>query len=705
MTRAGTKRRWTAAVFASASIMSGVAGAQLLDLRTIPAPPAGSGASTLALAERLRREADEMDAGSGIAGGAARAALRRAACELAERGEAEGSAGSTLVLLARTIASRAAELDAALAAAPPPDAAMIARDLDAARASGALIRAPEHTLRDALASVSGRADPAGATPGWFSLEPAPPGAAGALTAAVDRWAGAGAISADTALALRGLDATLRAADAWASYAPSAARVRGLLLSASGVLEDREWIDPPARRALADRFDRAARALAESGDAAGLERLASVAALLDGFARLDASRHAGGVRAARAALVQWAAGPSGQPDDAERTAVVARALALAAPRDDQPADASLPRPVRPAWRALVALARQDEPGVLTALGELVRRPDAGTEPGIVAVLGRAGRTRDDLRLLAAAARLIGEPPRREGGEPAIRPEFDRVASRLLELGQRVGRPDTRDAARDELRGFVDRFVRVHALPGADALASAIAAGGTERGVWSQVTGVQELTLQAELADRRRFWREAWEKGDTEAAAEQGARCDTLARLLGVQLDAARALACLRDARAGGGEPAPRDRALRDWPGWEMSPEALAAITEGLADRLGRATTLALGPDPASAAREIDGVSTDFAAALLCGRLLAQFESRSPAPGAGAGAALRELATGGPVDSGPGASWLAPIRLELADVCRYAEELAAPGVAPDRARVLRAYVNARASAALDWLARAP
>ncbi|MFM9995487.1 MAG: hypothetical protein ACKVU4_06750 [Phycisphaerales bacterium] len=699
--------------------------AQLLDLRSAPAPVAGDGAAAAALAEQLTRDAERFSADRGDAVGRARAAWRRAAARLLADGESAGPAGSPRVLLGWTLARRANALDSlwTTAAVPPPgpEAALMAHDLDAAVESGAFARDAERVLRDVFAATLGpTADAAPPPHGWVEADPAteaaPDQTPGAFTHRMDAWATIDGITPEAIAALRDLDATLRIADGWTAYTRTADHTRGLILAASGVFAPRPWVDADARRVLAGHFGHAAQALGDPAtrDTTGLDRLAALASLMQRADRLEFVSPAGGagVRAARAAVVQVAAAPPSPGDERARFDACARGMELVLARAAQPEDTALLRQVRPAYRTLLASLRQDEVHLLGALPDMLRRPDALTEPGIVAVLGRVQRTLDDLHALAAlsaglAAPTAPAPPDREAREPSVAPERERLASRVLTLGQAMAKPDTRDSARADLRAFAERFARSVSIPGEEALNAAIAAGGPDRGVWSEVTGVQELTLSTEIADRRGFWLEAWEHADADAQADQGARLDNLCRLLELQLDAARVLRVIRDARADGaaGVDPPGYSPLQAWPGWELSIEALAVLAADLPARLGRLTTQALGPDPAKTAADVETVRAQFAAALLCGRLMPLAEARALGRIVDR-ATLFELATGGPRDAAPGPSWLAQIRAELADVSRYAEEIgpAEQTGAKDRAAKLRAYVNARALAALEHVERA-
>ncbi len=697
----------------AALTLGGVARAQLLDLpggASGIADP-GPGIGVLGLVDRLREEADELDAKKGDVPAGARAAIRRAAAELMARGDGAGAAGSATVLLGRTLAARLEDWDRLLGeegSIPEPVAALLAHDLNGAVASGALIVSPETTLRDAMADlVAGAGQPAGMF-GWVEAEPVPRDLGSQFTKEVEAWGTVPGVSPETIGAIRGLAATLAEADGWVAYRRSGARVRLLLMEGAGVLREVEWIDDVARRALAEEFDRGAAEFADSGTrgsgSARLERLALIAGLIRETERLDASgpgAGVGAVRRVRAAVVQAATRAAGDPSAERRVAENSRrVLGLALARQDLPAESALVRQARPAWRHLLAAARRDEPQMLAALPDILRRPDAMTDPGIVAAVGRMQRTIDDLRGLAALCATMADGGAGEGREPVVANDWEPVGARVLELGQRMARGDEPERMVQHLRTFADRVSRLMRLPGEARLDAALAAGGDEREVWDALTGSKAADLPPDFADRRRVWIRGWTQGKDDTEASEIARLENLRLLMGTLDDVTRVEAVLREARDTG-EPMPRAyRPLQCWPGWEMSIEALTVLREGLVARLGDGVVLVLGPEQERAAKELEAIRVEFAAVRLCGRLLGLAEAR----GLGDAGAPYEVVTGGPYESGPGASWLGEHRAAIADVCRYAEEIGPAVSLGDRERVgrLRAFVNARAVEVLGAIA---
>jgi hypothetical protein len=222
-----------------------------------------------------------------------------------------------------------------------------------------------------------------------------------------------------------------------------------------------------------------------------------------------------------------------------------------------------------------------------------------------------------------------------------------------------------------------------LPGELALRDA-AKSTDKSSPWAVLTGDRAQPLLAEIGDRRGTWLSGWDKAGYAGAPAEVQRLRTLRDLMTI-LDAAAMLMA-----AGGDAPTPF-AALNAWPGVELSPDALAALTAGLADKTAEATRLITGGDAAGCAKVLDQIRSAHAAALLIGRLAHEaLDRKIPA----ATPVLLGIACGGPVQS---LTWQADAAAKLAAICRYAEEV--PIVrklgAKDRADSLLRYINSRAA----------
>ena len=683
-------------------------GQPVLNLERSEPPGAGTGAGALALADRLMAEAAGMGNDPVQSAGAA---LRRLSARLLTEGEGAGAPGSPRVILGRTLADRIAAIEAWLnARARPQDSPgldLLASDAAAVLAAPSIENA-DLLARDLLAGLAHEAGPPAGASGWVELDPiAWPGVA----IAADDWASGGLISPATAAALTDLDATLARADGWPVYQRSAARLRALLATAADAARPPAWVDATGRDALHRRFEEAAIDVANpesrTRGVASLEWLVAISAVTaraDGLSTAPAA--AVSVKRARAAIGQYLSVQAADPAEARRSLSTAeRMLALVAADSELPSESQLVRHVRPAFRALLADDRASEPQVLAALPEALRRADAMSEPGTVAAVSRLQRAVDDLRLLVVISDAMIDPSSPRDREPAPRPDWEGVSSLVLAAGQAMGKPDLRDSALAELRTLGERIRGSMPIAGEAEMEAALAAGGEDRAAWSELTGGREGELPADIADRRRVWLASWGRRQFKESDAEGVRLDNLRRLLETLRDAAPVHAMLR--ATGPGPARDRYEALQAWPGWQLAPESLARLTDGLPARLSAATSLVLGPEQSEATARLESIRTDHAAALLAGRLMSQAAAHGYAPTTSAADALHELAAGVPVESGPGAAWLAGLRSTIADVCRYGEEIAAAELlnAGDRAASIRAYANRRAAEALSHLDETP
>jgi hypothetical protein len=676
---------------------------QLLNLGGTTPPPPGTGVAAMSLAESLSTEAAVL-MGRGAARDRAKGSVRALAAALIRSGEEAGQPGSARIVLGRTLAANLGSLDTVFDDdRGPADAAvleLLSHDVQAGlprtQAGGT---EPERFIRDVFAQLLHAAgEPRGAY-GWLGVS----GSGGDLGPLIDDWVRRGATKAESAPVLHALAGTLDVGTRWVSYRRSAEFLRSLLVDASGILSGSfSGIDAGARRALGVEFERAATAVADPATLvdglARLRRLARGAQLMRDVSGLEVSGTGGAaaVKRAQAGLAQaLASSPDDPAADLRSLAGFERVLWLVRARGGLPADMALVRQVRPAYRTLLSESRQTELKLAEALPAVLKLTDAMTEPGVLAAIAAHQRLINDLRLLAALSARMAEPA---GGEPASREpqvskEWERVAARVLDLGQDLSRREERAGSLVALRDLADRASRLSALAGEADLR---APGGSP--AWSAVTRERRADLAAAITERRRAWLDAWERGQYDTAQKEGEKLESLGSLMGVLTDAARAWDA---ASSEGGGASPAYSALQAWPGWQMSRETLAVLARGLDDRAGAAVAAALDGDPVKVREAVAGLRSGYAAALLAGRLMDYasgygFES-------GPAAVLYEVATGGPVE---GWSWMADQRDALADVCRYAEEIPTADRLGDaeRASLLRRFVEARAAGVLDALDRA-
>lgn len=669
-----------------------VAQAQLLDLGSAQPPAPGTGAAALGLGAQLRDEASRL--GMDIRS-RARAAVRQAGAALLEAGEASGATGSTTVVLGRTIAARLPTLDALLtdAATPEPVLHLLVHDLTSGiERAKAPTPEPERYVRDALAELARTTGAPTGGFGWVERHSraAPPGLP------IDQWGAAG-LGAEGAAALRRYAALLEAGEQWPSMRRASGHAWRVVAEAGEVLDTSvEWIDASARMALAGQFEQAALGLtsSEEHDAAlqEMRRLARLARLIRATDAMELAGQGASLltRRAQGALVAAIGTPAGDLQGAIRTLdAYERILGLVRARGDLPDDLNLVRQVRPAYRTLWNESRQTELALAQAMPDVLRRPEAMTEPGMLAAIAAHQRAIDDLRALAALSAVLAQPDAEAGREPPVAREWERIASRVLELGQDVMRRDRRAAALPVLRQFAEQAPRFLALAGEADL------GGNDP-AWGAVTGGRPADLAQQIAERRRLWLSAWERGHADSMQLEGERLVMLAALMETLADAA---VVETVTAAGDGAPEPRYAALQAWPGWQLPASTLGTLARGLTARAGTATALAIDGDPAEALKAVQKLRGDYAGALLAGRLTVLCEPIGLAA-FGAAAAVNEVGAGSPIE---GESWLGAHRQALADVCRYAEELPAADRmgARDRASQLRGFVNAQALLVLDAL----
>jgi hypothetical protein len=663
---------------------------QLLDLSAAPSAPApGAGAGALALAESLAADAANIDKSLGPATGI-RAEVRRLARDLIASGERAGQPGSGRIVLGRTLVTALPDLDRLIAAsADDPILIAAAGDIAAARKTLEGGQAdPDIAVRDALAVLSKLAGHPPGTGGWIedrSGAPAEP-----LAPKLQAWLALPGMSPEAIEALRRVDEVAESAASWPAYQAAAIRTRAMALDAAASFDGAPaWLPDDARRILCEQFAAAISGLGDPGQRGNaLDDLARLTAIADLIRKTDALEDNPAGKRIRAGVAQAVAIPPAQAD-ARAMASFTQIVAMIASRASWPDEKSLIRQIRPAYRFFAAAARQSEQQIMTALPDVLRKPEAMTDPGTLASLSAHRQAVADVQgLLAvnAAFSVAGE------GEPIADKPWQAAANRVLKLSQELSRADQKEQALASLRSLFAMVSTSWRLPGEDALREAVKAEAgkpaNERdSPWARLSGGREAALVSEITDRRAGWLFDWEKAI--AGGSDVMRLAAIAALLELMQDAA-PVVDVGEAYA----------TLQAWPGWELSAGALNTIAAGLADQAAEATRLLLAGDTAKAVETIGAARKDFAAALVAGRLALEAQRRGISAERSSAALLRELTAGGPIKA---RSWMGRHTEILDDVCRYAEEISALRKlgARDKADAVQKFANSRAAELLaDW-----
>jgi hypothetical protein len=658
----------------------------LLDLTAAPAAPApGSGAGTIALAESLGTDAAAIDKSTPDA--RVRAEVRLLARVLLTSGEKAGQSGSARIVMGRTLAHAIPHVDR-LAAASADDPLLItaAADLAAARSDLEANADPDLVLRDSLAVLSRLAGPATGLGGWIDDHSTPPPAV--LASKVDVWSSLPGITSESVAVLREVDAIAQASEPWPAYHASAARTRAIIADAATAFESPpSWLPDPSRRILGEQFSAAIVTLSNAElRVAAIDDLTRLAAIADLIRRTDTLEDNPPGKRIRAGVAQAVAIPASQTD-ARTMESYTQLLSLISARVNWPEDKQLIRQLRPGYRLMVAAARQTELHVLAALPDVLRRPEAMTDPGTLSSITAHRRAIADVAGLLAVNRAfaaIGE------GEPVADKPWQAAANRVLKLTQDLSRADQKELALASLRSLFTHVDQLGRLAGEDQLRQAVKddAGKPAKdrtSMWAKLSGGRDAALASEITDRRAGWLFDWEKGI--AGGSDGQRLEVLAAVLALIEDAGPVV-----------DPGEAYSALQAWPGWELSPAALAVVSAGLPDQTAEATRQLLAGDSAKAAEAVAKARKEFAVALLAGRLASEAQRRGITPDRSAASTLRELTSGGPIR---GRSWLGRHTELLDDVCRYSEEIAALRKlgAKDKADAVQKFANSRAVEALD------
>lgn len=684
---------------------------QRLNLQSSGAPAAGSGAATLALADVLDRQIDGLRKQGG-AGPSVRVsiALRAAARDLLRSGEATGEAGSSKVVLGRTIADHLALLEARATDPAKMDAGVqeaMARDLESLPAGGD-IGTIERRLRDALAPVTQAIDGPPVIAGWFAPGERP----GETPEPLVRWSTALEIGDPLRNAIAAVDERLRSAVDWAAYRPAATRAAALVRAAAGPLEKRmAWMTPQARRDLEDQLVEALGALTAEptpgepprDSSAPLRRLAVISRLLQRTGELD--DNAAGVRELRAALMGAIRTAAPSNSEERRLAMLERALILAERRRELERGPALSRQLNVGRFLLAPAARDSEAAMLTAVRRLLTDEASATDPAVLNSVSAHQRRVDDLALVVDVNRLITTPTgaTAEKSAPAVAAEYRGLSEWMFSIGQDLGKPARRDVAIAELRDVAGGAIAALDSGALRRLREVVdpslpRSPGPSLDVWNELTGGRAVAL-VDAADKARAGLiAAWAAKDVPRRQDAERRARQINRVLEVIDDTAWSRTLAQAQLSGVATPTTAN--LHQWPGWQLSTGALQALGDGLASACRTTVDRLMAGDAGGTESAVRGIESRFAVVQLAGRLerlatRAGFGSTR----AGTGPSLLEIGLGPP---DPERSWMAPDRDSLAAVCRYAEEWAAAAGdsrQADRAAALKAYVEGLAARAVE------
>lgn len=685
------------------------AAAQTLNLSGPQTPQLGDDAAALALADRLRAEAEAVAA-------PAEAAARRLAAALLETGQREAESrrsprGPARVLLGRTIAARLDAIDAALEsrAIDPPTALIIAADLAriAARPDEDPVQI-ERALREALAPLADAPQrlglPAPPHGGWIQTQPPP--ALATYADALAQWTAEGTpLSTPAIEALRAATALADQAGSSRAYQRAADAIHMAVLAAhdAGATQPLpRWIGPTARAAFEPALDRALATMADPGrraqGLAELRRHGRLLALVRAADRLPDDQTG---RRAREALSNFIAiPPTNRELEATLLGAYERALGLVHAARSLPDDRALVRQLRPAWREFQNTARAAADRLADVLPTLLNDSAAMSDPGIISLFSATASALDEARgLHELTALLAGQPP--AGAEPVALDAHRDLAARLLTLAQAVSRSSGGDstAARRDLAAIALDAAAWRILPAEAELRAAVAAPDR---AWTTATEGREHDL-LDLVDRTRaaYLANIASQGPLVERAALRARLQMIADLLVLVRDVAHTVRSLDEpavpsesADPTAGPHAPP--ALAAWSGWELSRAAHRLLSEGLTDATRETISLALRSEDERARIRIAAIRRDLAPALLPARLEQAWLAVAPR----AVGPLDEIALGPP---DPALAWMPIPRDLLAEFCRLAEEL--PGIRLRRSdsqdRQVRAALAALAQDALAQL----
>lgn len=625
------------------SIVSASASAQFLDLDR-PSPPVleSPSASDLLIAE-LDREIDGLSRATVIGARAEGGiALRRFASDLLRM---DGAAR----LWGMTIASQRDVLDDLLRRSDVPEsvAIFLRLDLDVPRFD--LPSEPadlDRLIRDAFAELAAFAD----EPSLWGWGPRTESPVEDLAALLGAWEGEGIISGQ---ARAEFEALARQGESWPAYGRALDALVRRILAARTILDARGDLPAEAQSAAAALFARSlenvlrpelrAEALADVDALASLGELLRHARTLRGGESRDAL-----IAAVARSLVSRSEGGSPPP-----LGLAQSILAQVARGGSLPGEDAIVRPLRPAWRAVVAQIAGARDRQIDLLPRVLQAPSPASDPAIVAPLGAFQRLLDDAEMIRDASDALRDPAS-SSREAVVREDRRQLAARLLRLGQQLSDEREREPAMEELR----RFAREARL--------AQRAGEFP---WGDDLSTRLLARSRESASA---WIEAWSMPDVEGARERlGASVETLdllARLAGHMRD----LRTLDDART--------SRSIDAWPGFELAPSTLTIVVAQAPERLAQTAEILLEGNLPRARDRLEGYAREYRVLTFLASLHRWLGERD--------ASVYELVAGAPDDDA-----VARHRERIAELALLLEEIPAARYRndPSDERDIRRYAN--------------
>ncbi len=624
--------------------------AQILDLDTPRPPMLDQPNAADLLIDELEEEIEHLertpDRDPAVE---ARIALRRLAQDLLREADAPDAR-----LWGLTIARGRPLLDAELDDAPRAAAVLLRNDIDIPR-----FDLPKHPadrdrfLRDAFAELATQR-PIPAQWGWVPV---------AHDLLLDEqtlaaWHEASLIDDHTADTLTQI---VDLARRWPVYAPPAAELTRILRAGAELLAHATALPDETRTDARQFFTRAARDLLvpELRDAAmsDLDALAALARPLAWSADTrDRNTRLALVDAIDERIAQLA---SGEPAPSATIDVLRTVMdQIDAARDLSPEN-TLVRPLRPAWRAIVADLSRSADRLAELIPRILDTPDPASSPAVVAPLAAHRRLLDVAGMLTDLGASLRDPHAR-AREPVVREDRRLLAATLLRMGQNLTDERRRDDALDELRRCANqlRLLEQARVPeGEDA--------------W------RARARDAHDAMSTR-WVELWSRPRDE---EREAELDRLARRIELLAGIA---ARTRDLDLVRDDDARAD--LNAWPAWEVEPHTLDILIAQAPERLAQTAEVFFEDNLARTAARLDAYDDEYAIVTLMARLIRAVRVSGLTRDS---ATLPELCAGTPLRP----AFLGTRRTEIADICLLIAEIPAARYRndPTDERDIRRYAN--------------